>query len=830
METFNQTTTMAEKRKFKRVLINTEATIKTQCLGEKKVIVKNISEGGGYIEISFPKIDSPLISFLCLRNEKIHLTICSKKPFTKIEVVCIAKWDVEINSSTRDIEKKYGLGVEFINLSLEQKNRIVSFILDCKSKREKDKFTEWTDLEKRIYPRFAATLPVTISSRSPHSKFNKFSGYTVNISKGGTAIISNRSLQKCKSIILTLEVPPDSKQLKLFGEVVWCNNLHGRKYFQFGAKFSEISPENLNIIEQVVEFKRTITPKKADISTFVAPTIISEPLIYKNKFGNKIIGMYDHSQNLNLEQPFIIIPPAHGETKKNSIMLSYYLVANGFNVVRYDNTNHLGESDGNIYFTTLDNVKEDMIATLNYIQKHFGVISMGMIASSLTSRVSIRVASEDQRIKYLLCLVGVVNIQHTLKAVYQEDIIDLLISNRAQDRMSFNILGYESDKEYPISAIRNNLHSVESTMEDLDKIMAPVIAIAAEKDAWVDINEVEKGFLRPSKFPRGLFIIKDAMHYFYENLTIAKKISRLIVSQSIKYLCRDGAYAEKIEEPDYHLIAHQNNVEKERLRKHELSKEDEKQFWSKYLNKYIIIDKSPDYKEYLNSITKLIPWQNRDIKILDAGCGPGHFGLWLIRELAKNDYKYSYTCIGIDFVETALRIARRNYISLKETLKKNTSIDIQANHFYILSDLDTDIFPYSYLKENTLSICLKDNIFDMICCSLLISYLKNPLETLKKLIYTLKHDGIIIVSSLKPYADLSLAFKNMVASMNSNEEIEEARLLLNSVGLIRQKESEGHYQFYSEDELVNIVSLAGGKNLNVFKTFTNQINMVVAQK
>ena len=43
--------------------------------------------------------------------------------------------------------------------------------------------------------------------------------------------------------------------------------------------------------------------------------------------------------------PLIIIPSAYAETKKDALHLSYYLVANGFQVLRYDNTNHTGESD-----------------------------------------------------------------------------------------------------------------------------------------------------------------------------------------------------------------------------------------------------------------------------------------------------------------------------------------------------------------------------------------------------------------------------------------------------------------------------------------------------
>ena len=61
----------------------------------------------------------------------------------------------------------------------------------------------------------------------------------------------------------------------------------------------------------------------------------------------KIVGYYDYIVGSEFKKKdFIIIPPAYGETKKDYISLSYYLVINGFHVIRYDATNHAGESDG----------------------------------------------------------------------------------------------------------------------------------------------------------------------------------------------------------------------------------------------------------------------------------------------------------------------------------------------------------------------------------------------------------------------------------------------------------------------------------------------------
>jgi SAM-dependent methyltransferase/esterase/lipase len=684
--------------------------------------------------------------------------------------------------------------------------------------------------DRRTHPRITATLPVRIKLVST-AVSQYMEGHTVNISKGGAAVISERPLQKGKYISLTIHSSTDIKELEFLAEIMWCNALLERECYQFGVKFLETYNENMRILEQIIEEKTILEPEKSSRLTVITPKIVSEPIKYKNRFGKSIIGMYDHYQSATFRQPFIIIPPAHGETKRNSIMLGYYLAKNNFNVIRYDNTNHLGESDGEIYYTTLDMVKEDIMATLDYIQKQFGVNDIGIVVPSLTARVAFRVAKEDRRIKFLLSLMGVVNVRYTLNAVYQEDIIDMLLKGEDENRESFNILGFESNREYPLSAIRNNLHTLEGTIEDINSIKAPVVFIAAENDAWIDITDVKSIFQRASAYPRELFIVPMAMHQFYENPGIVKEVLCNVVSYTIKYMCNEKVSIQEIEEPDLRTVAYQNRIEKERLKRYELTTEEEKQFWSKYLYKYIVVNKSPDYKEYLNTITKTLLSYREEKKILDAGCGPGHLGLWLLGKLGCINNKSLYHYVGVDFAESALCDAKRDFLKIRENIIDGQAPIPQFIHSYIVFDLDmkTDT-DWHEKSENGSVLCFKDSTFDAVCCSLLVSYLKNPQGALKELFRVLKPGGKILVSSLKPYADLSIAFKRMIAEMNSKEEIEEARILLNSIGLIKEKEGEGHYQFFSEEELVRLVSRAGGEIVQSFKAFTNQINVVVAVK
>jgi hypothetical protein len=57
-----------------------------------------------------------------------------------------------------------------------------------------------------------------------------------------------------------------------------------------------------------------------------------------------------------------------------------------------------------------------------------------------------------------------------------------------------------------------------------------------------------------------------------------------------------------------------------------------------------------------------------------------------------------------------------------------------------------------------------------------------------------------------------------------------ARKLLSSAGLIKQKEGQGYYHFYSEKELNALLRKSKFKRINYYRTFGDQVNLAVAIK
>jgi ubiquinone/menaquinone biosynthesis C-methylase UbiE/esterase/lipase len=549
--------------------------------------------------------------------------------------------------------------------------------------------------------------------------------------------------------------------------------------------------------------------------------IKSDFLTYKNSNDKRIVGVYDHIARSKKNKPFIIIPPAFGETKADSLSMSYFLVMNGFNVLRYDATNHSGESDGDIINFTMEEGRQDLVAGLEFLEKEFGAEEVGVVAKSLGWRVALRAALQDRRINYILGIGGVVDLQKTLKTVYHEDLVDMVLNNTYKSWKLNDIFGFEISRNFLESAIQDDYHTIRNTKSDFNKLTIPTSFLHAENDVWVEVDDMKK-IMSKEKYNTCVQIIPHAMHQIDENPLAALTVLRLTVVNCMKYLSGKHRDSDKVIKPDIRSVAKQKRLEKKRLQPYELTKNMEKQFWQKYLVKYSCINKIKDYNEYLDSIVNLLGGIGNGEVVLDAGCGPGYLGAWLLAN-SKNE---SHSYVGIDFIMPVLKKARTAHNKLIANISKQEFSGAQDYKLsYICSDLDR-----SWNSKKSYKICFQDNVYDKVCSSLLVSYLKSPLVFLKECYRIIKPGGKIIVTTLKPYADLSQIYRNFTTQTKSKKDIENARRLLSSAGMIKIKESQGYYRFYSEENLIQLLRRARFRNIKCYRTFGNQINLAVAIK
>ena len=546
----------------------------------------------------------------------------------------------------------------------------------------------------------------------------------------------------------------------------------------------------------------------------------SELIAYEGRDGRRIVAYIDACARELEGRPFVLMAPKYGETKKNNLHLAYYLAANGFVVLRFDLTNHIGESDGEMPDFTLPGAVQDILSSLDFLERRFGADDVILVASSLSARCALRAAALDPRIARLVCLVGVVNLQHTLREIYLEDPIERYIGGQVYgvtDFLGFDINGVT----FLGSAVESRMHDLAGTRRDVEGIEVPVTYLYAERDLWVDAAEVRSVFGDRSNCR--LVPVVGAMHEVRENPGAAEQAYRQAVLACLGKMDTDAA----IVVPDKRLVLAQNRRERERLRAALPETLDETGFWSRYLRRYALMEKADVYRDYLNQVGALLGAFDPGCRVLDAGCGNGLFGLWLWLRLQQETSPRAAlpaTYVGIDLTARGLADSvRRHAGAVCDDVWPDAGGPTGRGLDYSYLRMDFDSLQPG---DPAQGLPFADGTFDKACCSLVVSYLEQPARLFTELHRVLRPGGVLVVSSMKPFCDLSALYRDFVVQQAGEEDLERARGLLRAAGQIKLKEEKGNYNFYLGRELAELAAQAGFHEPEERSSLGNQANVV----
>lgn len=546
--------------------------------------------------------------------------------------------------------------------------------------------------------------------------------------------------------------------------------------------------------------------------------------------GQLIVGYLDEGHEDQWNGRFILLTPKYGETKKNNLRLSYFLVANGFKVLRFDHTNHIGESDGEMSNFTLPGAANDILYALVYAENHFEPEEIILISNSLSARCAYRAAAVDRRISRIVCVVGVVNLQQTIQNIYQKDIIGTFIQGKEWG--TIDILGFDIDSANFISKMaEQNMHNLEGTLEDARKIDRPLLHLHAAKDIWVNRSEVEQvvGLVTGGRIGE----ISGAYHEIGEN----PEAARLTMEQVARF-CLEGSShpSRRYRHPAKSKVFAQNRLERNLLKQIYAVKESENDFWDEYLGKFGTIEQASVYIDYFEKIGTLVGTIREGDVVIDAGCGNGFFGLSLLHSMesaygTRSSFATRFVYYGLDLTPGGLgqSYARQSQVRSKliaETYEQASGVTFayQRVDFDHISEVGDPGSGHGRLP-------FADNSIDKICSSLVISYLKDPVVFVGELRRILKPGGVAVLSSMKPDCDMTVLFHEFISMDTSEAEtMDNAQRLLGAAGKIKLKEQSGIYGFFSEEELVAMTTSAGFLQHDSFRSMSNQVNVIRVTK
>jgi len=681
--------------------------------------------------------------------------------------------------------------------------------------------------ERRLTSRGSLSMPVSVKEKLDTAPARELTGQAIDIGLGGMSLRMDVRLEaSAHPLLLQFALPGAGEEpvaCTVPAEVVWTAPDPARDGLRLGLRFPYLDDETrLRITALVAQLIASLEETEAGGRRALA----SEALDCRNPRGQRLAVYHDHPRDpLPPGTPVVIVAPGYGETKKEHIALAYHLAVNGFHVLRYDHSNHVGESDGDIQHSTLSSMQADLIALLDFAEGRWPDSPLAVITTSLAGRVALKAVSREDRVKLLVLLTGVVDVQATLRAVHQEDLVGDYM--RGVKRGVINMLGFNIDADAWLGdAVASGYADLRSTIKDMEQARTPVAFFCAEHDAWVDLGSVKTAHETLRADRKHLYVIPEALHRLSENPRKARAVFRQVVLCCREHFA-EAAAAGPIQAPSQREIGLQSRLERERARaQHQMAKIDNVRFWRDYLEHFHYIANVSDFWQLLDHVYRLLGPLSANDRILDAGCGNGNFGMFLTVNQAYSQRHtapgapLAYGYVGTDFVFDALIQARRNLSHIAESGPSASAMVIPSTTpvaAFALSDLN---LPLPFL----------DNQFTSVVSNLVIGYLQDPLATLRELLRVLAPNGKLVISNLKPQSDLSQIYRNFVQRTDMPEEVDEARQLLSNSGKIKLGESDGIFRFFDRQELAALLVCSGAQQPRIYSTFGNQAFIAVATK
>ncbi|MGJ8639164.1 MAG: methyltransferase domain-containing protein [Opitutaceae bacterium] len=548
--------------------------------------------------------------------------------------------------------------------------------------------------------------------------------------------------------------------------------------------------------------------------------ITSRLVAFSGPNGYRLVGYLDECAESSWNQRVVILAPRYGETKKNNLKLAYMLAANGFKVLRFDQTNHIGESDGTIDQFTLENGANDIQCAVDYVDRELDPTEVILLTSSLSTRCGLRACALDRRIARFVSLVGVVNMDRTLRSIYDRDFFGELAAGATWSKV--DILGFEIEgARFHQSLLESNMLDLAGTIEDAQQISVPVLSLFAELDLWVDLEEVK---LVMSKCRLGTVeLLKNVGHEINENpKALNNAFSRLLdfcqtgleIDRSVSYL------------PSKSVLLAQNKLERQGLQAVLKFSESEGEFWGDYLQKFGIIESADYYRDYFKTLANLLgAMQSYDV-LLDAGCGNGFYGIGVMRALLQKvqsnaQFPKSVHYCGVDLTTSGLsRSYSRHVDELIQLQQQMLESDGVVGFSYRKIDFDT------IGGESGGTLPFSNGSISKVCSSLVLSYLKEPILIMKEFYRVLKDGGVAVVSSMKPGCDMTVLYHTFMSQEDAEEDEQDATTLLSAAGRIKLKKDSGVYTFFEFEALEKLALEAGFTNIECVRSFGDQANLI----
>jgi pimeloyl-ACP methyl ester carboxylesterase len=260
----------------------------------------------------------------------------------------------------------------------------------------------------------------------------------------------------------------------------------------------------------------------------------STVLRFTNAAGQRILAVAGERPD-GSPRGTVVLVPGYQQRIHHLALLSRSLVRRGYRTVRFDLTDHVGASDGNVADLTMSSMAEDARAVLAACADS-SPAPLHVVATSLGARAAVRALATmsdagDDSVSAAVLVLPVVDVEATINAAADSDFFDEWRSGRQTDPAATErVIDHQVRYEFARDAIASGFLGVDATAEEISRISAAVRAIAAERDDWVDPAAVEDAMSRTARGERSTLILSATSHDLANNPPVMRLLLEQIVA------------------------------------------------------------------------------------------------------------------------------------------------------------------------------------------------------------------------------------------------------------------------------------------------------------
>lgn len=697
--------------------------------------------------------------------------------------------------------------------------------------------------DRRLDFRTPCRLQAILTSREDGHRNEPVSLDLVNISLGGCGFSSPTPLSKWQNpfhlmlpligangpiggaahgsdnpaalpITIVWEKPPTPAVASVEQEAKWT----------YGARSTPIPEEAAEALFRLVN--RQVLSAMDDAGQRSVRHVVTDLLSCINPYDRRIALYHDHAPHSRLAlSPLVIITPGFAHPKEQYVELAYYLAGQGMQVLRYDCTNHVGESDAAAPHATLSDMLMDFTTVLDFAAEFWPSCPLFVIGHGIGGRIAARGLKDYSRLAGLLLLHVPLDLDEELHRLQHTD-IDPMQAHKP-DFETGTIFGLNVIAERFIhDAILSRLAGVHDFLDDLEGLRAPtgIFAPLEEAAAHRDIlDRIRAALGEACRFVT--FLAEPITGAPAQPLRPDNWFDRIA-----RFCLTEGSRAPQagrlVPMPTQDLRL-ETGLELTRVRcLHRRSSAERARNWNDFATHSRPLLNLPDYWKLLERSCQLLAPLDSTCRLLCIGDASGHLGTFLLTHHAYRQRTLgpagldgpAYT--GLDFHCDGLIQSRQTLLSIQAKLSRESARPWPA---------DRSLAPSFCLGDLGGPLPLSDNSYDAVFCHIVLGHFADPLSTLRECMRVLVPGGRLVLLCLQPAADLSAWYRHQLSGRAPGAG-PSSSVLLRAFGEFQRSYLEGVLRRFTPRQVELLLETAGGRLPAVEPALAHHLHVATARK